>query len=346
MVRTTSHRQLIDVELEPVAGSRFQPTGFPDLGPALFQRPVRSHAEVTWADALILESAQSMANRLEDAGWDRASQQPVPTLRGLPYVRVVAADDGRHITSSRTEAHRLASAFIKDSTLDGQDMKVVIRDRLALRHDTPLAPRDIARAVFALDPLCLVHGVFFAESAKVWPGQPKIPRAVTGFIEALDVRPAQSGGVKRDDVRHQLGESGGTAEGYGFVPYHRTEYTAAEIIASFSIDLAQIASYGLEPPAGSLLESIARWEIRALLDSGLRLRTACDLAPVTREIVDRDGASLAPLEELDGEVRRLIGECRGLIGDGQPLEVVWSGGKKRGRSQAAAGAETDSSESP
>jgi CRISPR-associated protein Csb1 len=324
-------RQLFDVELVPVAGSRFQPTGFPDLGPAEFRRPVTTNGKVEWHDALILESAQSMANRLEAVGWDEATDEPVAALGGLPYVRVVAADDGRYLTSSRTEAHRLASAFVKDATLEGEDMKQVIRSRLGLRDDTPLAPRQIARAVFALDPLCLLHGVFFAEAASVWPGQPKIQRAVTGFIEALDIERAISGGVKRDAVRHGLGETvvGGTAEGYGTVPYHRVEYTAATIVASFVIDLAQMASYGLGDAGTRLLEAIARWEIRSLLDRGLRLRTACDLIAATDDVRDRSGEVLPTAGELEDEVRRLIGECGDLMSDGAPLEVRWGGGKAK-----------------
>jgi len=274
-----------------------------------------------------------MANHLEGAGWDLASQQPVDTLRGLPYVRVVAAADDRYLTSSRTEAHRLASAFVKQARLGETEMTEVIRERLGLRDDTPLAPRDIAAAVFALDPLCLLHGVFFAESAKVWPGQPKIARAVTGFIEAVEVERALSGGVKHDDVRHGMSEGieGSSREGYGTIPFHRTEFTAASITASFVIDLAQIASYGLPEPATALLEAIARWEIRSLLDGGLRLRTACDLVPVAGSITDRSGEALSNLGDLDNEVRRLVGECGAVIGDGQPLEVRWGGGKSRAK---------------
>lgn len=324
---TTAHRQLFDVELEPIAGSRFQPTGFPDIGAAVFDRPVRDDGTVTWVPCLILESAQSMANHLEAVGWDRALDAPVPVLEGLPYIRVVADDDGRYLTSSRTEAHRLASAFVKDSTLDGRSMVEVIRERLGLADDTPLAPRDIARQIFSLDPMCLVHGVFFADDR--WPGQPKVARALTGFVEAFDVRPAVSGGVKRDDVRHHLGDAGGTAEGYGFVPFHRTEYTAARIVASFCLDRAQIAAYGLGDAATALLEAIARWEVRALLDSGLRLRTACDLVPIAGTIRDQGGEHLPGLDDLASTVRRLIGECADMLGDGQPLEVRWGGGPKR-----------------
>jgi CRISPR-associated protein Csb1 len=336
-VGTIAARQLFEVELEPASGSRFQPTGFPDVGAAVFDRPVRVNGAVDWVKALLVESPQSMANRLEAVGWDEGAQQPHPTLDGLPYVRVVAADDGRYLTSSRTEAHRLASAFIKDSKLRGQEMRDVIRQRLGLRDDTPVAPRDIARSVARLDPMCLIHGVFFAETAKVWPGQPKVARAVTGFIEALNVRSAISGGVKRDEVRHSLSEKveGGTKEGYGSIPFHRTEYTAERILASFSIDLAQIESYGLPAPGSELLVAIARWEIRRLLDGGLRLRTACDLAPLDAAVIDRRGEPLAASEELAAQIRRLVDASAELLGEGLPIDVIWSGGKKASNRKAA-----------
>lgn len=318
-------RLSIDVRLQPAQGARFQPTGFPDVGAAVFERPIGDDG---WQSCLLLESAQSMANHLEATAWDRGEQQPVPAFAGLPYVRVADAA-GEYLTSSRTEPHRLAAAFVKDAVLDGTEMRTVIRERLGLRDDAPLAPRQIAAAVFALDPMCLVHGVFFAESAKVWPGQPKIARAVTSFVEAHDVRSAVSGGVKRDDVRHTVEGTAGATEGYGFVPFHRTEYVAREIVASFSVDLDQIASYGLPARGAALLRTAAQWEIRRLLDGGFRPRTACDLVMVDASAVE---GALPSLDALTGELASLIDECTDLLGDGQPLEVVWTSKKPRARS--------------
>lgn len=318
----TLRRQTFDVELRPALGSRFQPTGFPDIGAATFKRPVMgADGSVTLRDDLLVESAQSMANHLEAVGWDRARQDQVPEFEGLPYVRVLSKD-GDYLTSSRTEAHRLAAAFVKDSTLDGTDMKAVIRERLGLRDERPLAPRQIAAAVLALDPLCLVHGVFFAESAKVWPGQPRIARVTTAMIEAQDVQQVVSGGVKRDDVRHTVADGGGAAEGYGFVPFHRTEFAAGRIVAGFSIDRAQVAAYGLPQAATDLLLVLAQWEIRALLDRGLRLRTACDLEPV-------GDVPLPPYEELTHQLSAAIAASADLLGSRGPLDVVWQGSKKR-----------------
>lgn len=321
-------RLLFDVPLTTVLGDRFQPTGFPDIGHAEFKRPVRGTDGVQWVDALLIESTQSMANRLEAVGWDDGLDQPVATLDGLPYVRVLRAETGEYVTSSRTEAHRLASAFVKESTLDDADMGSALRDRLGLADDTPIPRRQIAAAVFALDPLCLIHGVFFADSK--WPGQPKVARVLSGFVEATDVHRAESGGVKFDHVRHSLSESsGGTSEGYGTVPYSRTEWTAAEIVASFAVDTQQIRSYGLGDEAADLLETIALWEIRMLLDGGLRLRTACDLEPLDPVVVDRAGIELASADALAARVRSGIETCGDQLAGGDALEVNWHDGKKK-----------------
>src|SRR5947209_6591576 len=132
-------RLLLDVPLRPAVGSRFQPTGFKDIGAAVFDRPVpRPDGTTEWVSSVLVESTQSMANRLEATAWDAAAERPVELFDGLPYVRVVRDADGTYLTSSRTEAHRLASAFVKDSTLDGTPMVDHIKQRLGLAEDTPV----------------------------------------------------------------------------------------------------------------------------------------------------------------------------------------------------------------
>lgn len=318
----SNQRILLDVDLEPVMGSRFQPTGFPDLGHAEFRRPGGERC-------LLVESEQSMANRLEGMLWDDAAAAPIELIAALPHVRVVRSD-GTFVTSSRIEAHRLASAFVKDSTLDGVSMMDVINDRLGLVQDTLLDHRAIAAAVFRLDPLALVHGVFFADGK--WPGQPKIARAVTSFIEASGVERVESGGVKKDPVRHSIAEgSGGSSEGYGTVPFARTAWTAERIVASFSIDTKQIRSYGLGDEASALLTDLALLEVRLLLDDGLRLRTACDLTPTAGEILDRSGAALVSAGELEARVAEGIAAVTPMLDQAGPLDVEWDGGKKKAK---------------
>ena len=301
-----AQRTVLEVDLAPVAGRRFQPTGFPDLGAAEFDAADGSKA-------LLVESAQSMANRLEATTWDEAKADQAEALSALPYLRIVSPD-GAFLSSSRLEAHRLASAYIMRGKIDGQDGKPWMLDKLGLVAGRPLDHRSVARACFALDPVCLIHGVFFAQ--KDWPWQPKIARAVTSFVEAYQVVPAVSGGVKRDAVINEAKE-GATTEGYGMVPYHRVEYTAGAITAYFTVDLGQFRSYGLSEPATALLEALADYEIGSLLDGGLRLRTACDLT--VREIRGERPDTQAAA----ARVAKLAGDCGAELG--QVTTVEWSG---------------------
>lgn len=298
----TIYRTVLEVDLAPIAGSLFQPTGFPDLGPAEFGD-----------NRLLVESAQSMANWLESTTWDAATNDQVSELAGVPYVRVVSPEK-TFLSSSRLEAHRLASAYIMNGTVNGATGEKWMEEQLGLVKGQPLDYRTVARACFRLDPVSLVHGVFFARRA--WPWQPKIARAVTSFIEASDVKVATSGGVKRDVVMNEA-KGGATAEGYGTVPHHRVEYTAGKITAYVTVDHAQLRSYGLSEPATKLLAALADFEVATLLDQGLRLRTRCDL--VVRQVTTGERPDAA---EAAGRIKQYAAECADEL---SPVtEVVWS----------------------
>lgn len=252
-------RVLIEARLRPVQGTRFQPTGFPDVGAATYRLP-------DGTEMLLVESAQSMANRLEGVCWDEARDDVVSGLAGIPYVRVI--QDGKPLTTSLQEAHRLNSAYIEKS--DGFD---AIKE--AIGEPEPFDRRRLAAALLRIDPNSLLHGTFLESISGVL----RLPRAVSGFIEARNVQVVASGGVKNDRVRPSKdADSGATAaEGFGNVPFHRDEYTAENITAFFNIDLSQIRSYGFPPDGERFLFTLALWKIRRVLEDGLRLRTACDL---------------------------------------------------------------------
>ena len=93
-------RLLMEAELKPLQGARFQPTGFPDLGAAVYDAPNGSGSQI-----VLVESAQSVANRLEDVCWDYATDSPSSALTGMPYVSIVLWDG--KTTNSMLEAHRL-----------------------------------------------------------------------------------------------------------------------------------------------------------------------------------------------------------------------------------------------
>jgi CRISPR-associated protein Csb1 len=215
-----------------------------------------------------------MANHFEALGWDGPQQQPVALLADLPYVEVTDPG-GSFLTSSRREAHRLAAAYVRNGTIDGQSGAEWLAGQLGTTPGKPLDWCGIYRAIYALDPLCLVHGVFFSD--RRWHGTPRIQRALTAVIEAHDVSPVISGGLKRDDVQIKSSEGMRADDGYGFIPFGRTEYVAGEIVLTAVLDLEQIRGYGLDARATELLTLVALWELSALLAGSLRLRTACDL---------------------------------------------------------------------
>ena len=102
----TESRILVEAELEPMQGQRFQPTGFADLGAATYTLPSGTRM-------LLVESAQSMANRLEATIVD-ADGEVIPELEGISYVTstLTKPEGDTVVVSTMTEAHRLASPFI------------------------------------------------------------------------------------------------------------------------------------------------------------------------------------------------------------------------------------------
>jgi CRISPR-associated protein Csb1 len=258
-------RILMEVELRPLQGGRFQPTGFADLGPARY----KAYQNGSTIDMLLVESPQSVANRLETICWDAAKGRLIPELDGLPYIQVNRVD-GTSLTNSILEAHRLNSPYI----LEGKNTTVfdMLRRDVAGMEKGPVDIRKLARVVFKYDSNAVLHGVFLAKS-ELAGGRLRMPRLLSGFVEGAEVQDAASGGVKNDHVD----PSGDTSRGFGNVPFHRIEFTAKRLTAYFNLDLAQLRGYGLGAPAEALLISLALFKIQRFLKTGLRLRTACDL---------------------------------------------------------------------
>ncbi len=306
-------RILIEANLKPLQGSRFQPTGFPDLGAATFTLS-------DGKDMLLLESAQSMANRLEDVCWDSVSSKVAEELEGLPYISVVD-NSGREITNSLLESHRVNSPYI----LEGKDKSFynILKEELSTLEKGRVDLKHLASVLFKYDPNSLVHGVFIAKS-ELAGGRLRLPRMVSAFVEAEGVSIAASGGVKLDGVD----PSGDTKKGFGHVPFSRDEYTAERITAYFNVDLDLIRGFGLPVMAADLLLNLALYKIRKLLDKGLRFRTACDLELVEDPSVTKpSGFKLPELEELGNSVRDLTSLCSGHFAKPSVTVVTYDLGK-------------------
>lgn len=305
-------RLLIEADLKPVQGTRFQPTGFPDLGAATYTLH-------DGTQMLLVESAQSMANRMEAVCWDEAQEDLVAPLEGLPYVKVVDKD-GQVLTNSLLESHRLNSPYI----LESQDKSFVVRLKreLGVMETGPIDTNLLAKVLLKYDPNALLHGVFLAKG-DLAGGRLRLSRSLSSFIEAKGVNVASSGGVKLDRVN----ASGDTKTGFGHVPFHRDEFTAEKITAFFNLDLRQIWGFRLGAAAEKLLIGLALYKVQKLLRDGLRLRTACDLDVDNRpglgmRVMRPNAFNVPALKELEEALPGLISDVarEGLFAE--PRETI------------------------
>jgi len=308
-------RLLFAIPLQPMQGSRFQPTGFPSLGAATYQ--------TSEGLGLLVESAQSMANRLEQTIWDGTCQDLKPEAAGLSHVRVTRK--GAFLTDTILEAHRLNSPYLlegKDRTFFNQ-----LKAELGALDVGPIDRGKLGCVLLRYDIGSLLHGVFLAKK-ELAGGRLRVARALSAFIEAEKVQVAASGGVKNDHVN----PSGVSKDGFGNVPFARDEFTAQSILLYVNLDLTQIRGYGLGAEVENLLVVLALYKVRALLDGGLRLRTACDFKPVEAQ-VQADSPrefALPTLEELVPALRNAIAACRDRM---QVGEVAFNDEMRKGKDE-------------
>lgn len=269
------HRLLFEIPLIPLQGHRFQPTGFPSLGAATF--------ETSKGTNLLVESTQSMANRLELTIWNGATRDLISSMQGLSHVRVWRMKDQekQFLTDTIIESHRLSSPYVLDGTnSDGLLFFDVLAQSFREFDKGFFNRKYLMQEILRLDIGSLIHGVFMSQKrnkTSLASGRLRVSRALSAFIEASGVRIASSGGVKNDHVNPSWPKTK-VAEGYGNVPFHRDEYTAEKITLFVNIDLAQIRGYGFREDVEELLILLSLYKLRSLINQGhLDLRTNCDL---------------------------------------------------------------------
>jgi len=321
-------RLLFSIDLRPVQGDRFQPTGFPSLGAATYQTKD--------GPKLLLESAQSMANRLEATVWDASRQRPIPALEGISHVTV--KKDDQFLTDTMLEAHRLNSPYILEAP-KSQFVETLKRE-LGVLGTGPINRKLLAQALLKYDVGSLLHGVFLAKP-DLAGGRLRVARALSAFIEASNARIAASGGVKNDHVN----PGGDTKRGFGNVPFARDEFTAEKIVLHVNFDLAQVRGYGLGAVVDRLLILLGLHRLRKLIDGDLRLRTACDLEPETRapRAIRPDGFVLPDLVALETDLTASIDENRSaMVHTDTNYDVkIESAKKKKDGADDTEGDETD-----
>ncbi len=140
-------RLLLEADLRPVAGNRFQPTGFADLGAAENKLPDNGPS------MLLVESAQSVANRLEKTCLDGDGPLLDPALSGLPYVVVELKASRKR--RALVESNRIASPYI----LLNKEFNATLVKELAYNPEQHLDWRSL-RTMYRYAPTASCMGAF------------------------------------------------------------------------------------------------------------------------------------------------------------------------------------------
>lgn len=285
----TAPRLLLQAHLQPLQGTRFQPTGFPNLGAATYENPKNGD------QMLLVESSQSITNWLERAVFkvftrDSISDDLVAEVKGITYLQIDCGESGT--TSTLLEAHRLNTPYLwesadskalalqecilKDLGVTKKRKKKGDSDDSEEKDDEAsgrIDMRKFYKTLLKYDLNSLIHGVFLEKVA----GRLRVPRALSGFVEASNVKPADSGGTKFDHVFPAKDEARGVTSKDGFtnVPYPSTQFAAESITAYFNLDLNQIRGYGLGTDAEQLLITLSLYKLARFRESVWDLRSNC-----------------------------------------------------------------------
>jgi len=238
---------------------RFQPTGFANLGPALYKG----------ADGntyLYVESVPSMANRMEQVCWDNTktvSGKNAQTgdynddCQGIPYVRSEWQKNSRHVaTASPLEAHRLASPYIWTSAF-----ALAFKEALGIDDGELIDWNWLAQLLLYVDPGCLLHGVWISSNdnkKKILGGRIRITRSLEGYILAKDPNPVVVGVTKVDRINASGGDAGDSGGGYGNFISEKTYYTSNDIKAHFCIHVNRLRQLGI---TDAQLSALVQWAV-------------------------------------------------------------------------------------
>ena len=159
-------RVLISAELHLANGSFFQPTGFPDIGACIY-------TDGKGKRRCLVESEQSMANRLEAVCMKAPGVWREPLAGKLPVIRVEEDKKNNRLLATtspnptgwlRRTCSRAPSARQR-SRRRGRHSRRSLKEHFGLDGDTwPLDKREsLAQAVFALDPAAILHGFQFMQ---------------------------------------------------------------------------------------------------------------------------------------------------------------------------------------
>jgi CRISPR-associated protein Csb1 len=291
-------RVLIDAELHLANGSFFQPTGFPDIGACVY-------TDGAGQRRCLVESEQSMANRLEAICMKAPGVWREPFAGKLPVIRVQDKKNRLRATNL-TEAHRIASSYVLEGSINGTTLQKKLEGHLGLDGNTwPLDGREkLTQAVFALDPAAILHGFQFMQWEAVGLRAARLLHArLEATLADQDNGEVHYGLVKVDGIEPESSAAKKSNKGQSIA--HKARYVPTSIQATFEIDVLALRERSLVPApdkkgtdagtsnqdAQRFLLAFALWKIQRFLANApafdartgdtmgaLRLRADCALA--------------------------------------------------------------------
>lgn len=267
-----------------------QPTGFPDIGACIFK-------DAQGQVRCLVESEQSMANRLEAVCMADGGEWVEPWRSALPLIEVVDGG-GQRIATNLTEPHRIASSYILEGKINGVvEFREILWRAIGMQgsgKDTSLPLNGRARldsVIFALDPSALLHGYQFVQTSFVGMRQPRILHArmeanlagdeeMNYAMEKVDQIEPKPQSTRRGDIPNNKGQS--------IAAKHRIIWK--DITAIFELDVLALKNLHLADDQKKFLLGLALWKIGAFLSDypsfdprsrqilgALRLRADCHL---------------------------------------------------------------------
>ncbi|MYA43568.1 MAG: type I-U CRISPR-associated protein Cas7 [Gemmatimonadetes bacterium] len=304
-------RVLITAEMHLAHGSFFQPTGFPDIGACIY-------TDGTGKRRCLVESEQSMANRLEAVCMKAPGVWREPLAGELPVIRV-EDKEGHLLATNLTEPHRIASSYVLEGLFqtggetdeNGQPdnekttLKAKVEEHVGIDGKVwPLDERDkLTQLVFALDPAAMLHGFQFMQWEAVGLRAARLLHARLEATLAGGDGEVHYGLVKVDGI--EPGASAAAKSNKGQSIAARARYVPESIEATFEIDVLALrekpllaarngkaaANTSRNEEARRFLLALALWKIHRFLTNApsfdartgdtmgaLRLRADCSLA--------------------------------------------------------------------
>ena len=231
-------RVLISAELHLANGSFFQPTGFPDIGACVY-------TDGAGKTRCLVESEQSMANRLEAVCMKAPGVWREPLAGKLPVIRV-ANKKKRLLATNLTEPHRVASSYVLESSVNGTTLQDKLKEHLGLYDKTWLLDgrEKLTQAVFALDPGAIRHGFQFMQWEAVGL---RAARLLHARLEAVlaDDGEIHYGLVKVDGIEPESSAAKKSNKGQSIAA--KARYVPKSIQATFEIDVLALRERLLVP---------------------------------------------------------------------------------------------------